>query len=132
MEFMRGRYGEYGPDDLGRFTLWTGLVLLILTMFIRSPVRVIFDLLWIADLAFCWFRLLSRDHAARRRENQKFLSATARLRRWFNREKTMMSQRKEYHFYSCPGCGQKIRMPRGKGRVEITCPKCGQRFIKNA
>ena len=64
-------------------------------------------------------------------ENQKYLSVSAKYRSWFQKEKRMMSQRKDYHIYSCPGCGQKIRIPRGGfKKVEIECPKCHTKFIK--
>ena len=56
---------------------------------------------------------------------------TDKLRARFQKEKRMMSQRKDYHIYSCPGCGQKIRIPRGGfKKVEIECPKCHTKFIK--
>ena len=64
-------------------------------------------------------------------ENQKYLQMTDKLRARFQKEKRMMSQRKDYHIYSCPGCGQKIRIPRGGfKKVEIECPKCHTKFIK--
>ena len=64
-------------------------------------------------------------------ENQKYLGYTQKIRSRFTREKNMMEQRKTHHIYTCPGCGQKIRIPRGKGqKVEIECPKCHEKFIK--
>ena len=61
----------------------------------------------------------------------EYLQMTDKLRARFQKEKRMMSQRKDYHIYSCPGCGQKIRIPRGGfKKVEIECPKCHTKFIK--
>ena len=129
---MRGRYGEYGSDELSKCLLWASLILIVLTLFTWGRVRLIFDFLLIAVVVFCWFRLLSRNIPARRNENLKFLSATENLRRKFRQEKNILGQRKDYHFYTCPGCRQRIRMPRGKGRVEITCPRCHEKFVRNA
>ena len=128
---MRGRYGEYGSDELSRCLLWASLILIALTLFTWGWARLVFDFLLIAVIVYCWFRLLSRDIPARRNENLKYLSATENLRRKFRQEKRILGQRKDYHFYTCPGCRQKIRMPRGKGRVEITCPKCREKFVRN-
>ena len=63
-------------------------------------------------------------------ENEKFMSLTAGIRRLFSKEKYMMKQRKDYRIFTCPGCKQKIRIPKGKGKIEITCPKCRTKFIK--
>ena len=41
-------------------------------------------------------------------------------------------KRKEYHYYRCPQCGQQLRVPRGRGKISITCPKCGHQFIKKS
>ena len=63
-------------------------------------------------------------------QNQKYLQMTSKFRLRFNKEKNLMKQRKTHHIYSCPGCGQKVRIPRGKGKIEIECPKCHTKFEK--
>ena len=65
-------------------------------------------------------------------QNQKYLQMTSKLRLRFNKEKNLMKQRKTHHIYACPGCGQKIRIPRGKGKIEIECPKCHTKFVKRS
>ena len=131
-KFMQGRYGV---DDLSRFTMGAALVLIILTMFVNivnRSVGSVLDFLGIAAIVYAYFRIFSRDIQKRYEENRKYLEMTAKLRNRFNKEKNLMRQRKTHHIYSCPGCGQKIRIPRGKGRIEIECPKCHTRFVKRS
>ena len=63
---------------------------------------------------------------------QKYLALTANLRRGIAAKKSEMAQRRTHHIYRCPQCRQKIRVPRGRGRIEIRCPKCDARFIRNS
>ena len=60
------------------------------------------------------------------------LAMTSKFRLRFNKEKNLMKQRKTHHIYNCPGCGQKIRIPKGKGKIEIDCPKCHTKFVKRS
>ena len=113
-KFMQGRYGV---DELSRFTMGAALVLIILTMFITMFNRnlgSIFDFLGIAAIVYAYFRIFSRNIQQRYAENQKYLQMTSKFRLRFNKEKNLMKQRKTHHIYSCPGCGQKVRIPRGK------------------
>ena len=113
-KFIKFMEGRYGVDAFARFTMGVAFVMIILSMFIRSRVGAAFD--------------IQKRYA----ENQKYLSITSGIRQKFNREKNIMQQRKEYHIYSCPNCKQKIRIPRGKGKIEIDCPKCHTKFIKKS
>ena len=131
-KFMQGRYGV---DELSRFTMVAALVLIILTMFVNivnRSVGSILDFLGIAAIVYAYFRIFSRNIQQRYEENQKYLTMTSKLRFRFNKEKNLMKQRKTHHIYSCPGCGQKIRIPKGKGKIEISCPKCHTKFVKRS
>ncbi|MFR5507562.1 MAG: MJ0042-type zinc finger domain-containing protein, partial [[Ruminococcus] torques] len=61
-----------------------------------------------------------------------YLMKTYKIRNWFQNQKNIWQQRKVYHIYTCPSCKQKIRIPKGKGKIEVRCPKCGTTFIKKS
>lgn len=131
-KFMQGRYGV---DDFSRFIMGVALTLIILTMVVtmfNRNVGSILDFLGIAAIVYAYFRIFFRNIQQRYAENQKYLQVTSKFRLRFNKEKNLMKQRKTHHIYSCPGCGQKIRIPRGKGKIEIECPKCHTKFVKRS
>lgn len=127
--------GRYGVDDFSRFIMGVALTLIILTMVVtmfNRNVGSILDFLGIAAIVYAYFRIFSRNIQQRYAENQKYLQVTSKFRLRFNKEKNLMKQIKTHHIYSCPGCGQKIRIPRGKGKIEIECPKCHTKFVKRS
>lgn len=127
--FMRFMYGRYGVDTLGKYSLGAGLVTMVLSILFDSYTLSLLSWFFII---LTYFRMFSRNLYKRSSENQIFLNKTYKLRTWFGKQKNMMAQRKTHHIYHCPGCKQKIRVPRGKGRIEIRCPKCHTTFIKNS
>ena len=131
-KFIRFMQGRYGVDQLSKFTMAAALICIILSLFVRGTGGALLNTIGLLAIVYTYFRIFSRNIQARYGENQKYLNATQKLRSRINREKNMMQQRKTHHIYSCPGCGQKIRIPRGKGRIEIDCPKCHTKFIKNS
>lgn len=127
--FMRFMYGRYGVDTLGKYSLGAGLATMVLSIVFDSYTLSLLSWFFII---LTYFRMFSRNLYKRSSENQTFLNKTYKLRTWFGKQKNMMAQRKTHHIYRCPGCKQKIRVPRGKGRIEIRCPKCHTTFIKNS
>lgn len=125
-QFMTGRYGV---DQLSRLLLGISVVFCVISLFSRWN---LFYFLAIALLGYTYYRMFSRNVAKRYAENQKFLNARYRLIVKKDQRKRQFAQRKEYRFYRCPGCRQKVRVPRGKGRISITCPKCRTEFIKKS
>ena len=128
-KIQRFMIGRYGADELAKAQSIAALVLLFLSMFSRLG---IFYWLAIALMIYSTWRMFSKNISARYAENQKYLQVTSKFRLRFNKEKNLMKQRKTHHIYSCPGCGQKIRIPRGKGKIEIECPKCHTKFVKRS
>lgn len=123
--FMSGRYGF---DRFSGFLSVTSLVLVVLGA-LFSPL-----LYWLGLilLIYCYFRMLSRNIQKRYQENMKFLALESKVSGWFATRKTRFQQRKQYHYYRCPQCHQQLRVPRGRGKISITCPKCGTQFIKKS
>ena len=120
--------GRYGADQMGQMLSAVSMVFLIISLFSRNQA---WFLLAVIGIVYNYFRMFSKNISKRYAENQKYLGYTQKIRSRFTREKNMMEQRKTHHIYTCPGCGQKIRIPRGKGqKEEIECPKCHEKFIK--
>lgn len=133
IRFMQGRYGAYGPDSFTKFLMVTGLVIVFASnVFGGRNARLICYVLGWAVLIYCYFRHFSKNVTKRYAENQAFLSRTSTIRGFFQKQKSMWQQRRVYHIYKCPSCKQKIRIPRGKGKIEIRCPKCSATFIKKS
>ena len=125
-------YGRYGVDLLGRAMLIFALVLCVLSLFVPRRLSGIIYYISLILIILMYIRMFSKNIQKRYQENNKYLSLKASFLRKFQREKEIFSQRRFYHFYRCPRCRQRIRIPRGKGRIEIRCPKCSQTFIKKS
>ena len=121
--------GRYGIDSFSKFLMGIALVLCILDIFVNS----IFINSWfIVIIVYVYYRMFSRNYNKRYQENLKFLQIKNRVMSKFKSQKWMMQQRKTHHIYKCPTCNQKIRIPKGKGRICITCPKCKTEFTKTS
>ncbi len=121
---QRFMYGRYGNDPLNLFLVGLYLVLYLLYVFTR------FQVLYLISLAlvfFSLFRLLSRNLPRRREENMKFMKAAGPVIRWF-RFRHVTRRDKEHRYFRCPSCGQQLRVPRGKGKITVTCRSCGAIF----
>ena len=126
MQFMQGRYGA---DQMGQMLSAVSMVFLIISLFSRNQA---WFLLALIGIVYNYFRMFSKNISKRYAENQKYLTMTAGIRRKLASWKSQLAQRKVYHIYRCPGCKQKIRVPRGRGKIEIRCPKCNTRFVKKS
>ena len=114
--FMAGRYGN---DKLNNAILGVGVVLCLVSLFIRnSLVKMILTTLAFVLLFWANFRTFSRNTYKRYQENRRYLRLRDQIKD------------KEYRYYACPRCRQTVRVPKGKGKIAITCPKCEEKFIK--
>ncbi len=124
--FRRLMMGRYGVDQL----TWVLLVLSLLLSLCGSIFRVqLLGILCWAVLVVCYLRIFSRNIYARQLENQRFMQFWWKLKNGCSKRPSR-EQRKNYKVFSCPTCKQKLRVPRGKGKISISCPKCGRSFIK--
>ena len=121
--------GRYGADQMGQMLSAVSMVFLIISLFSRNQA---WFLLAVIGIVYNYFRMFSKNISKRYAENQKYLKMTAGIRRNLASWKSQLAQRKIYHIYRCPGCKQKIRVPRGHGKIEIRCPKCNTRFVKKS
>ena len=125
-QFMIGRYGT---DGLNQFLSIASLVLLLIAIISRVN---LFTYLGAALLIFCYYRTFSRNISKRTEENYKFYTLKDRVDNKFKGWKEQWANRKVYHYYRCPQCRQKLRVPRGRGRIQISCPRCGTQFSKKS
>ena len=125
-DFMLGRYG---PDQL-YFALF---VIAILLGLLSSITRFyILSLLSYLILIFARYRFFSRNIVKRRAENDVFLRYWGPVRYRFRRFKERLKSRKTHKFFKCPNCKNVLRVPKGKGKIQITCPRCGERFERKS
>jgi len=114
--FMEGRYGT---DKLNTTILGVGVIACILSLFIKNPaVNLILVTVSYGLMIWAIFRSFSRNTYKRYQENRKFLMFLERIRD------------KDHRYFDCPRCRQPVRVPKGKGKIAITCPKCREKFIK--
>ena len=114
--FMRGRNGA---DELGRVVMYGSFILYIIFLLFGS--RFLY-FLGFAGIIYTTFRMFSKNLYARREENRKFVT-------WLETTRVRLAQSKDYKIFKCKGCGRNIRVPRGKGKIEVTCPMCGSKTI---
>ena len=114
--FMMGRYGT---DRLNMAILCVGLAASLLSVFFQSaPLNLVLFLLSYGMMFWAIFRSLSRNTYKRYQENRRFLQ-------FFDRLKD-----RQHRYFDCPTCRQMVRVPRGKGKIAITCPRCREKFVK--
>ena len=126
-KIQRFMIGRYGVDAFGKFLLGAMIVVWAINLFANSKILYSWALLL---MVYAYYRMFSKNTTKRYQENVKFLQLKNKVISRFQSEKSQLQQRKTHHIYRCPTCKQKIRIPRGKGRICITCPKCKTEFTK--
>lgn len=117
--------GRNGTDQLSIALLITGFVISLFSNFF-------WPLIFLSYAIYIWmlFRMFSRNLPARQRENQVFLRVWRPITQWFSFQRTRFRDRKLYRYFKCPHCGLRLRAPKGRGKIQVTCQKCHTEFIK--
>jgi hypothetical protein len=117
--FMQGRYGG---DKLNIALIWISFGAFIVSLFFSQipVVNLILLLIYYGLLGWAIFRMLSRNTYKRYQENRKYLQFMERIKD------------RDHKYFDCPRCKQPVRVPRGKGKIAITCPKCKEKFIRKS
>lgn len=128
-KFIRFMYGRYGVDQFTKFLMWLSLGCIVASTFLRTGWL---DLIALLLMGYMYFRIFSRNIQKRYQENNKYLQIRNKFFGRFKNIKRDMVIRKTHHIYRCPNCSQKIKIPKGKGKVAIRCPKCYTEFVKKS
>ena len=124
MFYMKGRYGY---DELSKVLILVGLVLSIFSNFTGGMVL---NVLALASVAYGGLRVLSKEKANRRKELQQYIKLKQFVVSKYRIYRNRWIQRKAFKITKCPSCKQKVRIPRGRKKIRVTCPSCQTKFIK--
>ena len=119
MAFRRFMTGRYGTDKLNSLLLGLGLATCFINLFVWNDIaRLILTAVSYGFMILALYRCFSRNTYKRYEENRRFLRLWDRLKD------------RDHRYFDCPKCRQPVRVPKGKGKISITCPKCREKFIK--
>ncbi len=126
-QFMVGRHGI---DELNIAILATALIISLIGSFLPPLVYFIMQTVSFILLGLAFFRMFSKNRARRTYENTRFLVIYNPIRDWFVLQKNRFVNRKTHVYFRCPNCKKSLRVPKGIGKVNITCPTCKEKFIR--
>jgi hypothetical protein len=118
MWLQRFMMGRYGTDKLNTVILGAGVVISLVSVFVGGLAGLFMTMVAYGLMFWALFRCFSRNTYKRYRENRRFLMILDRIKD------------REHKHFDCPKCHQPVRVPRGKGKIAITCPKCREKFIR--
>lgn len=125
--FMYGRYGySAGFDGLSKFIMIVAVILLLVSGIVNAKSRTAGTIMYILSilvLAFAYFRFFSKNLSKRTKENYAYYA-------FVNKIKGIFKKDPYYLYFKCHGCKKKVRVPRNKGKIEITCKNCGEKFVR--
>ena len=131
LSYKLGRfmYGRYGVDEISNIAVIIGVILLALSYALSFP------LLYIASIAvtfWSFWRCFSKNVTKRAKERQWFLSKKQKIKNKIKFKKDLHKMKKTHRLYKCKNCKTILRVPKGVGKIKITCAKCHATMIKRA
>lgn len=129
MSYSLGRFmtGRYGYDEFSKLLLITGAVVAFLSCF---PDLELLYFVAIIPIVYAMFRAFSKNYDKRRRELDKYFTLKRKVLGSFSSKKKQWAERKTHRFFKCKNCKTVLRVPKGKGKIKISCPKCRSEIIK--
>lgn len=129
-KFKKFMAGRYGVDQLSNALNVLFFILVIIGLFTRNTLILYLSLV---PMFYNYFRMFSKNFSKRYNENRIYTNMTAPVYNYFQKLKLKFQSKKKrdkkkYKYYHCKNCGQELRIPRGKGKVVITCPICKHSF----
>jgi len=121
--------GRYGVDELSKMMVYASFFVMIVGSFAKNPY---INLAGFMIIIYSYSRIFSKNQRLCSAQNLKYMQLRDSFLRKISNQIQIMKLSKTYRVYSCPGCKQLVRVPKGKGRIEVKCPKCGTRFSKNS
>lgn len=125
--FRKFMLGRYGMDQLSMVLLIFSVLLALTSQITGLPSMALISYL---PLMICIYRMLSKNIGKRSMENYKFFMFISPLYSWFQKKQGRIKTVKTHRYFKCPNCKATLRLPKGKGRIIITCPKCRTKFEK--
>jgi DNA-directed RNA polymerase subunit RPC12/RpoP len=121
--------GRYGMDEFSKALMIAGIIFGALANFIGGRITASVGL---ALIAFGALRPLSKEIENRQKEYRWYIHVKQTIQTKYHRLKNKQVQRKRFKIYKCPECKQKVRVPRGRKKIRITCPTCKHQFVKKS
>ena len=122
--WMQGRYGK---DELNQFLLLVSLVPIVISLFFPKVLYVA-----LIPAGFALYRWYSKDYAKRRKERDTYIRIFEDVAQWLKVQHRKWADRKTHRYFTCEQCKAVFRVPKGKGNIEVTCPKCGDKKIRKS
>lgn len=121
--------GRYGVDQFSAFLSKAALVMMVLSIIDALSFLYSFGLVF---LLYSIFRMMSRKFDKRRAENSAYLQLNYRFHVALSEHKARMKSREDYKYFKCKQCRKLLRVPRGRGKLNVTCPQCGHKMVQKS
>lgn len=129
-KFLQFMIGRYGVDEFSKTLAIIAVLLSLLRLFFNGWASFVLSVISLIIVILVLYRTFSKNINKRVMENHKFLSKTSKIRAWFRFCKTRFNDRKTYRYIKCPNCKNYSRVPKGKGKIKITCRVCKKQYEK--